>query len=131
MHELIQMTAREVLGHLNAGEITHADLLDALEARVVAVDGQVNALPTLCFDRARDHAARITAKPVAERGVLGGLPVPIKDLEGVAGVRSTNGSPIYADRVPDAGRIDGQGRVRGDGLSQRPVPPGRAAQRRA
>jgi amidase len=101
MNDLIQMTARQVLGHLNAGDLTHADLLDALEARVAAVDGQVNALPTLCFERARDHAARIAAMPVARRGILGGLPVPIKDLEAVAGVLSTNGSPIYADNVPD------------------------------
>ena len=77
MNDLIQMTARQVLGHLNAGDFTHADLLDALEARVAAVDGQVNALPTLCFERARDHATRIAAMPVARRGILGGLPVPI------------------------------------------------------
>jgi amidase len=102
MNDLIRMTAREVLGRLNAGDVSHAEVLDALAARVAAVDGAVNALPTLCFERARRHAAEIAAKPVAERGVLGGLPVPIKDLEKVAGVRSTDGSPIHADRVPQA-----------------------------
>ena len=61
MDDLIRMTAREVLARLNAGDITHSEVLDALEARVAAVDGAVNALPTLCFDRARDHAARIAA----------------------------------------------------------------------
>ena len=99
---LIHQTARQILALLNAGDLTHSDLLDALEARVALVDGTVNALPTLCFERARLHAAVIAAKPVAERGVLGGLPVPIKDLELVAGVRSTNGSPIYAEHVPEA-----------------------------
>jgi amidase len=102
MHELIAMTAREVVARLNGGEVTHAEVLDALEARVARVDGAINALPTLCFDRAREHAARIAALPAGERGVLGGLPVPIKDLENVKGVRSTEGSPIYADRVPGA-----------------------------
>jgi amidase len=116
MNDLIRMTARQILTHLNAGEIAHSEVLDALEARVAAVDGPVNALPTLCFDRARGHAARIAALPVDERGVLGGLPMPIKDLEAVAGVRSTNGSPIYADHVPDASdyivqRIEAQGGV--------------------
>jgi amidase len=116
MNDLIRMTAREVLAYLNAGEITHTEVLDALEARVAAVDGKVNALPTLCFDRARAHAARIAAKAVAERGILGGLPVPIKDIESVAGVRSTEGSPIYADRVPKASdyiveRIETEGGV--------------------
>lgn len=38
-------------------------------------------------------------KPMGERGLLAGLPVPIKDLNDVAGVRSTQGSPIYADRI--------------------------------
>ena len=98
---LIRMTACEVLARLNAGDVTHTEVLDALEARVTAVDGAVNALPTLCFDRARSHAAEIASWPVGERGVLGGLPVPIKDLENVAGVRSTKGSPIYADHVPE------------------------------
>jgi len=102
MHELIKMTARDVIALLNAGEVSHAEVLDALEARVTEVDGPVNALPTLCFDRARDRAGKIAAKPVSERGLLGGLPVPIKDLENVAGVRSTQGSPIFADHVPSA-----------------------------
>jgi len=60
----------------------------------------VNALPTLCFERALDHARWLMARPVAERGRLAGLPLPIKDLAEVAGVRTTFGSPIYADNVP-------------------------------
>ncbi len=98
---LINSTAREVVGWLEKGEVGHDEVLDALEARIAEVDGRVNALPTLCFDRARKHAAEIAARAVAERGVLGGLPVPIKDLSAVAGVRTTWGSPIYADHVPE------------------------------
>ena len=37
-----------------------------------------------------------------EPGWLGGLPVAIKDLTDVAGVRTTYGSPIFRDHVPDA-----------------------------
>lgn len=97
---LIAKSATDILGLLDTGAVTPLDLLDALEARIAAVDGQVNALPTLCFDRARRHAAALMAKPKAERGLLQGLPVPIKDLTDVAGVRSTQGSPIFADHVP-------------------------------
>ena len=43
---------------IRAGEVTPHDLLDVLEKRIAAVDGPVNALPTLCFDRAREHATR-------------------------------------------------------------------------
>ncbi len=39
-------------------------------------------------------------KPMAERGPLAGLPVPIKDLVDVAGVRSTKGSRIFGDNIP-------------------------------
>jgi len=101
MDEIIRWTAREALARLEAGDVSHAEMLDALEARVAAVDPAVNALPTLCFDRARAHAARIGAMAPGARGVLGGLPVAIKDLVMVAGVRSTNCSPIYADHVPE------------------------------
>lgn len=102
MTDLIRMTAVDVVHGLEAGEITPFDCLDALEARIAAVDGAVNALPTLCFERARAHAARLMKRPMAERGPLAGLPVPIKDLADVSGVRSTQGSPIFRDRIAEA-----------------------------
>ena len=99
--ELIRKTACEVVALLRAGEVSPLDLLDALEQRIAAVDGAVGALPTLCFDRARTHAEALLARPVEARGLLCGLPVPIKDLTEVAGVRTTHGSVIYADHVPE------------------------------
>ena len=98
---LIGMTACEVADGLGRGDFTSGDLLDALETRVSQVDGKVNALPTLCFDRARDRAGAMGG----DRGVLGGLPVAIKDLTEVAGVRTTFGSPIFADNVPETSDI--------------------------
>ncbi len=104
-NELIHATATEIVGKLHAGEVSPLELLDALEARIAAVDGAINALPTLCFDRARDAARALMKKPPSERGVLAGLPVPIKDLTAVAGVRTTQGSPIFSDAVPDRSDI--------------------------
>src|SRR5262249_60011625 len=98
--ELIKANAVTVVDLLRRGEVTPHDLLDALEARIAAVDGPVNALPTLCFDRARAHADRLMRLPVSERGPLAGLPVPINDLVAVEGVRTTRGAPIYADHIP-------------------------------
>jgi amidase len=97
---LVRETACSIVDKLNSGEVTPLDLLDALEKRIADVDDKVNALPTLCFDRARNHAKTLMERPVAERGLLRGLPVPIKDLTNVAGVRTTQGSPIYKDNVP-------------------------------
>lgn len=98
--ELLQATACTIVDRLRRGDVTPLDLLDTLEARIAEVDGKVNALPTLCFDRARKHAAELMKKPVDARGILAGLPVPIKDLTAVAGVLTTQGSPIFKDHVP-------------------------------
>jgi amidase len=102
---LVRETACAIVDKLKAGDVTPLDLLDALETRIAEVDGKVNALPILCFDRARDAAKALMKKPAAERGLLAGMPVPIKDLTDVAGVRSTQGSPIYRDRVPERSDI--------------------------
>ncbi len=101
MPELIKASACAVVDKLRGGEVTPLDLLDLLEARIGAVDGAVNALPVLCFDRARAHARALIDRPMAKRGPLCGLPVPIKDLTEVAGVRTTFGSPIFKDHIPE------------------------------
>ncbi|MCA1456623.1 amidase [Bradyrhizobium sp. BRP22] len=97
---LVRETACTVVDKLRTGEVTPLDLLDVLEKRIAEVDDKVNALPILCFDRARQHAKALMQKPAAERGLLAGMPVPIKDLTNVAGVLTTQGSPIYKDNVP-------------------------------
>ncbi len=103
--ELLQATACAIVERLRQGEITPHDLLDALEQRIEQVDGKVNALPTRCFERARADADALMKKPRGERGLLAGLPVPIKDLTNVKGVRTTMGSPIFRDNVPGASDI--------------------------
>lgn len=100
--DLIHSSAREVIAALKAGEVSILEVLDAVEARISAVDGDVHALPTLCFERARERAKVLQAKPVEERGLLAGLPVPIKDLSEVEGVLTTHGSPIFKDNIPAA-----------------------------
>ncbi|EHK55403.1 amidase [Allomesorhizobium alhagi] len=103
--ELTARSACDIVDLLNRGEVTPLDCLDALETRAATVDGAVNALPTLCFDRARDQARRLMQRPLGSRGRLAGLPVPIKDLTDVAGVRTTHGSTIFADHVPQTSDI--------------------------
>jgi amidase len=104
--ELIRLSAREAVRRIEAKEITPLDLIDAAEKRIALCEPALNALPTLCFDRARDHARRLMRGEGIEgrgdRGWLAGLPVAIKDLADVAGVRTTYGSPIFKDHVPAA-----------------------------
>jgi amidase len=105
MHELLTKTAGDVVQLLQLGQVSPLDCLDAVEARVAEVNPGVNALVTLCFDRARKRAGGLMQKPVRERGLLAGLPVPIKDLTDVEGVRSTQGSRIFAKRVAPSSDI--------------------------
>jgi amidase len=97
---LMRSTACAIVEKLNSGEVTPLELIDIVERRIAEVDGKVNALPTLCFDRARKQAQALMQKPLGGRGMLAGLPIPIKDLTNVAGVRTTQGSPIFKDTVP-------------------------------
>lgn len=104
MNDLVRMTAREAVRRLAAREVSPLELIDTAVERIGEVDGAVNALPTLAVERAREHAARLTASgPPADAppGYLHGLPFAVKDLKDVAGVRSTKGSPIYAEHIPD------------------------------
>lgn len=105
---LCRLTAVEAVAALRRGDVSPLDLLDAAETRIAATDGRLNALPTLCFDRARDRARRLMQAGTPDRpqaGWLAGLPIAVKDLLPVAGVRCTWGSPIYADHVPDRSDI--------------------------
>src|SRR5947207_4168131 len=102
--ELFRLTATEVVALLKRGDITPLDLIDVAERRIAEVEPAINALPTLCLDRAREHARCLMrgkgCEAEGEPGWLGGLPVAIKDLADVAGVRTTYGSPIFKDHVP-------------------------------
>src|SRR5437764_470606 len=103
--ELWRMSAVDAVSRLRKGEISPLELVEASAHRIAEVEPAVNALPTLCLDRARDHAKRIMRSGAAceasgEAGWLAGLPVSIKDLADVAGVRTTYGSPLFADYVP-------------------------------
>tara|TARA_R110002049_G_scaffold12553_5_gene56017 strand:- start:5021 stop:6445 length:1425 start_codon:yes stop_codon:yes gene_type:complete len=103
MTDLINMTATAVVGLLKSGEVSPSELLDASEKRIAETNEAVNAIPTLCFGRARAHAARLEREKPADRPEmhLHGLPIAVKDLTPVKGVRFTSGSPIFADRIAD------------------------------
>jgi amidase len=95
------MSATAALALIRKGEVSPSEILASLRGRIESINPQVNALPTLCFDRAKARATALERMPMADRGVLAGLPIPIKDAYDVAGVRTTYGSPVYADRVAE------------------------------
>ena len=86
MNDLIRLTARAAVDLLRRGEVSPLELIDAAVQWIEATDSQVNALPTLCIDRAREHASRIMAAATAPDGkpsLLAGLPIAVKDLNDV------------------------------------------------
>ncbi len=103
--ELCALSARETVALLRKGEISSHDLIAASEERVAQTDPAVNAMVTRCFDRARDKRTSDFAKHETqnsdEPGWLAGLPIAIKDLSAVEGVRTTMGTPGLADNIPD------------------------------
>ena len=103
MTELFELTAREAVDKLRSGAVSTSELIDAALGRIEQTDGALNALPILCADRARGHAARLEHPDPADtpRGYLYGLPIAIKDMKDVGGVLCTRGSPIFADHVPE------------------------------
>jgi len=100
--ELSFTPATELARRIRDRELSPVELLDAVLARVEAVDPRVHAFVTLDAERARDAARQAEAAVLAgaEQGLLHGLPVSVKDLDPVAGVRLTFGSRFYEDNVP-------------------------------
>ena len=78
--ELLRATACAIVDRLRRRDVTPLELLDTLEARIAEVDGQVNALPTLCFDRARKVASQaVQALTASEQETMFGLIAKMSD----------------------------------------------------
>ncbi|MBT7510497.1 MAG: amidase [Rhodospirillaceae bacterium] len=105
--ELISMAATDAVTRLRSGEVSPMEMLDAALARHGEVDGQINAMPIICADRAAAKTREIAAMTVPNDGKpwLAGLPIAIKDLADVAGVRTTKGSLIHKDRIAERSDI--------------------------
>ena len=80
---------------IDAGEVSALEVLDAHIERIERYDGRLNAIVTRCFDAARERA-----RAGGLSGPLAGLPIAHKDLTATAGLRTTYGSPLFADHVP-------------------------------
>lgn len=101
--ELCRLTAHQMVGLLKKGEVSPAEALKASVIRIEQVEPAVNAMPTVCRDRAEQSLATLEQRAsacAAEPGWLAGLPIAIKDLTPVAGVRTTWGTIGLKDFVP-------------------------------
>ena len=102
--ELCFTPAVELARRLHARELSARELLDAYLDRIGRVNPALNAIVTLADEQAARQAAEADKAAVrgAALGPLHGLPIAVKDLADTAGIRTTYGSPLFADHVPDA-----------------------------
>jgi amidase len=100
-------TARAMAAAIRSREISARELLELHLTRIGERNPELNALVSLDEERARAGAAAADAALASGVGVgpLHGLPFAFKDTHAVAGWRTTYGSPIFADHVPEADEL--------------------------
>ncbi|HTM12052.1 MAG TPA: amidase [Bryobacteraceae bacterium] len=112
------LNATEMVRRMRRKELSAREVLEAHLAQIARLNPQVNAIVTLAEEHARAQALR--ADEGAARGEflgpLHGLPIAYKDLTETRGLRTTLGSPIFKDYVPDfstllAERTQGAGAI--------------------
>ena len=98
--ELHHLSAQEQWDWLHRGEITPTELVTHYLARIDRLNGELGAFTTVTAEAALERAGTL-ADLVPTTGALWGLPLGDKDLVRRAGVRTTFGSRLFADFVPD------------------------------
>ncbi|BBY21100.1 amidase [Mycobacterium stomatepiae] len=98
MNELHYLTATELAHLLATQQVSAVEVIQAHLDRIDEVNPRVNAIVTLVAEQALAAAAAADAREPT--GPLHGLPVAHKDLVDTAGIRTTYGSPLFANNVP-------------------------------
>ena len=106
-NEICYLTAREIRDKIRNRDLSAVEVMEAHLAQIEKVNPTVNAIVTLHPDRALDgaKAADAAISNGESLGPLHGLPTAVKDLTLTKGMRTTFGSPIYKDNVPDRDAI--------------------------
>jgi len=103
MSELCDLSAVELRRLIGMKAVSPVALLESCLKRIEAVNPALNAITATAIDRAKSEA-KAAEKAVLAGDALGplhGLPIGIKDLNETAGIKTTWGSPIYKDYVPE------------------------------
>lgn len=108
--DICMAPAVEQARRLRAREVSAVEVLHAHLDQIAATNPAVNAIVTLTDELAREEAASADRALAAgeEVGLLHGLPVVHKDFIATAGIRTTLGSPLYADNVPSVSALSVQ-----------------------
>jgi amidase len=101
--ELHDLTALEQAAAVRDRDVSSLELTDHYLARIDKLSDTVGAFITVTADRAREQARAldVEVRRGELRSPLHGVPVPVKDLNLTAGVRTTFGSAVFAESVPE------------------------------
>ena len=101
--EIPFQTVASVGDALRAGEVSAVDVTEAYLARISALNSEIRAYLTVTDDLARQQAQEAASEIAAGnyRGPLHGVPVAVKDQMYTAGIRTTGGSPVFGQFVPE------------------------------
>jgi len=99
----VDSTARAMAEAVRRREISARELLELHLTRIAERNPELTAIVSLDEERARTGAAEADAATARgdELGPLHGLPFAFKDTHDVAGWRTTYGSPLFAEHVPE------------------------------
>ncbi|WCR11841.1 amidase [Paracoccus stylophorae] len=101
MTEITDLSALDLSGRIADGRLDAVTVMTAFLDRIAALNPHLNAIVSLRpRDELLDQARQADRTP--RKGWLHGLPIAVKDLAAVKGLRTTWGSPIFADHVPAA-----------------------------
>jgi amidase len=96
--------ARKLARLIRTRKVSATEVMRAFIAQIERVNPRVNAIVTFLPERALKEARaldrRLAKRRTAAIGPLAGLPIAHKDLIPTKGIRTTLGSPIYAQHVP-------------------------------
>jgi amidase len=105
--EICFTTASELAAYVRRKQLSARELVQAHLDQIERVNPKVNAIVTLVAEQAlaQAKAADEAQARGAELGPLHGLPIAHKDLTATKGIRTTQGSPIFKDFVPDVDEL--------------------------
>ena len=95
--------ATEIRQLIASKKLSPVEITELFFSRIESLDSRLNAYLTLARDEALSTAREAEQAVVRgdQLGPLHGIPISIKDLEMTAGIRTTSGSLLFKDRVPD------------------------------
>ena len=101
--DICSLTAVEMAALIRSRKLTAVEVMTAHLRQIDRVNPKVNAIVTLVADQALANAKKADEAQArgAVLGPLHGLPIAIKDLVATAGIRTTSGSRLHKDDVPD------------------------------